>query len=711
MKKFFEKITGKVLTFFGVIKSRFLALPMKGRVLTVACIAAGGAAAVAAITMALQPKAEPTAKKKEVKTVEVASTDVDVPTFSDFTVSSDSLEKDLNLYVTDASGNKVTGVTFQFKLLSPSDAKQLSSSVDAVTRDNQKLAAADAAGLSDQAYTKDTAAQLDAAWTQSNADFAASLQEADGSTETEIASSSHVNAATGSPLTVKETLLVQKNNDIAAYGSALSGMNGTLLSDDDQDGMIYADGLDAGDYTVCFVPMEGYAATDEISDVTVKDKVEYKPVTNIKKKVAKSVPDPQPQVQIPTEATLTDTVAFVESRTEQISDFSNTTASQVLAASCTKTSTGGTATVYACRVASASTVALDEVPAGYTAAVTSNSNGNAVSVSVSNPSGSGASGTVTATASASQSSDANVTVVVSYTPDDSSAGQSSYTKTYQINVKGSSGPLYASDGTTALYLDSSGTQRATIGDYDASSYHYQTYITKYYGWQTINRVRYYFDENGNKVTGTQVIQGVTYNFGSDGALLTSGTGIDVSKWQRNIDWSQASTVISFAIIRCGYRGSSGGLGIDPYYAKNMKNAKAHGVRVGIYIYSRAHNEAQAVEEASLAIELANEQGGVSLPIYIDMEGEMSGNSADLNTSIANAFCTTVRNAGYRAGVYASYNFFLHHMNTPGISGASLWCARYNTYCGLPYAYDVWQYTSKGSIPGISGNVDMDISYF
>ena len=703
----------KIFNVFSGLKNKYTALSKKEKAVVIASAVGCAVAAFSgfyALVGLTASDDSPTAKKKEVKTVEVASTDVDVPTFSDFTVSSDSLEKDLNLYVTDVSGNKVTGVPFQFKLLSPSDAKQLSSSVDTVTRDNQKLAAADAAGLSDQAYTKDTAAQLDAAWTQNNADFAASLPETDGSTETEIASSSHVNAATGSPLTVKETLLVQKNNDIASYGEALSKLDGKLLSDDDQDGMIYADGLDAGDYTVCFVPLEGYAATNDTSSVTVKDKVEYKPVANIKNKVEKSVPDPQPQEDVPTEASLSNTVAFVDSRTDQSTDFSNSTAPQVLAASCTRTSTGGTATVYACRVASASTVALDEIPAGYTAAVTSNSNGNAASVSISNPSGSGASGTVTTTASASQSSDANVTAVVSYTPD-ASAGQSSYTKTYQINVKGSSGPLYASDGTTALYLDSSGTQRATIGDYGAASYYYPSTETKYYGWQTVGKTRYYYDGNGNKVTGTQVIEGVTYHFGSDGALLTSGTGIDVSKWQGNIDWSQAGTAISFAIIRCGYRGSSGGLAVDPKYVRNIKNAKANGVSVGLYIYSNAHSEAQAVEEASLAVMLANQQGGVSLPIYIDMEGRMTKNSKSLNTAIANAFCATVRSAGYRAGVYASYSFFLNHLNTPGISDASLWCARYNTYCGLPYSYDIWQYTSKGSIPGISGNVDMDISYF
>ena len=141
----------------------------------------------------------------------------------------------------------------------------------------------------------------------------------------------------------------------------------------------------------------------------------------------------------------------------------------------------------------------------------------------------------------------------------------------------------------------------------------------------------------------------------------------------------------------------------------MKQAKAHGVKVGIYIYSKATNEAMAVEEASLAVQLAQEQGGVSLPIYIDIEdGCQKGLSRDQLTSIANAFCQTVANSGYRPGVYASYNWWNNRLNAGSIN-ASKWVARYNTICGMPC--DIWQYSSKGTMPGIGGNVDVNQGYF
>lgn len=153
--------------------------------------------------------------------------------------------------------------------------------------------------------------------------------------------------------------------------------------------------------------------------------------------------------------------------------------------------------------------------------------------------------------------------------------------------------------------------------------------------------------------------------------------------------------------------------MDPKFLQNMKGAKAHGVRVGVYFYSKATNEAMAVEEASAALSFVQQAGGgLTLPIYFDMEDAcQKGLSKEENTAIANAFCATVAAGGHSAGVYASKSWFDNRMNAGSIGGNySIWVARYNTYLGYSGRYNMWQYSSKGSIPGISGNVDLNIAY-
>ncbi|SFN77152.1 Lyzozyme M1 (1,4-beta-N-acetylmuramidase), GH25 family [Pseudobutyrivibrio sp. UC1225] len=267
-----------------------------------------------------------------------------------------------------------------------------------------------------------------------------------------------------------------------------------------------------------------------------------------------------------------------------------------------------------------------------------------------------------------------------------------------------------------LFLDEALTKPATVADYAADkTYYFKAANYIYYGWQSIGGASYYFDKNGNKVTGEQVIQGVKYNFGPDGALLVKGTGIDVSKYQGNIDWNQAKSAVSFAIIRCGYRGQTDGqLHEDPYFYKNMKGAKAAGVATGVYIFSRAVNEAEAVQEASMAVAMANSAGGCAYPIFIDMEDTARGGglSAEQRTAIANAFIATVQSSGYKAGVYCSKNWMNQRMNAGGINGSAyIWIAQYNTSCTYGGKYSIWQYSSKGSVPGIKGNVDMNKSFF
>ena len=260
---------------------------------------------------------------------------------------------------------------------------------------------------------------------------------------------------------------------------------------------------------------------------------------------------------------------------------------------------------------------------------------------------------------------------------------------------------------------------ATYADYyTADKFYLQKMKYLYTGWQTIDGSVYFFDKNGNYVTGEQIIQGARYTFGSDGKLSSgSGTmGIDVSKHNGNIDWNAVkNSGVSFVIIRCGYRGSSTGVLVeDPKFRSNIKGAKAAGLKVGVYFFCQAVNEVEAVEEASMAISLVSGYG-LDMPIFLDVEsagGRADGISRDTRTAVCRAFCQTVQNSGYTAGIYANKTWLNEKINTSSLTSYKIWLAQYAsapTYTTT--RYDMWQYSSKGRISGISGDVDLDIRYY
>lgn len=240
---------------------------------------------------------------------------------------------------------------------------------------------------------------------------------------------------------------------------------------------------------------------------------------------------------------------------------------------------------------------------------------------------------------------------------------------------------------------------------------------KYTGWQTIDGKRYYFDRNNEPVTGKQIIGGVEYDFGQEGASSPSSgvLGIDVSKYQPSINWqSVKASGVSYVIIRCGYRGSSTGALIeDPYFKSHIKGAKAAGLKVGIYFFTTAVTEAEAVEEASMAAYLCKGYG-IDYPIFMDCESSprpgYNSLSSGQRTAIIKAFCNTIRSAGYTPGVYANKTWLTSYMNAGELSGYKIWLAQYNTAPTYSGRYDMWQYTSKGQVNGISGYVDMNQSY-
>lgn len=202
------------------------------------------------------------------------------------------------------------------------------------------------------------------------------------------------------------------------------------------------------------------------------------------------------------------------------------------------------------------------------------------------------------------------------------------------------------------------------------------------------------------------------------ATGNSRVGIDVSKWNGEIDWDKVRDAgVEFAIIRAGYRGSvTGSLVEDPRFAANIKGAVASGIPVGVYFFTQAVNEVEAVEEASAVLRLVKEYD-LDFPVFIDTEGAGGNGRADgldveTRTLVCEAFCRTVANAGYSAGVYGSRNWYNNRLYADRLdSNYCIWLAEYRSVPLYQGYYQIWQYTSKGTVDGISGNVDMNVSYY
>ena len=207
------------------------------------------------------------------------------------------------------------------------------------------------------------------------------------------------------------------------------------------------------------------------------------------------------------------------------------------------------------------------------------------------------------------------------------------------------------------------------------------------------------------------------------------TGIDVSKYQGNINWNSVrNDGITFSFVRAGNRGYGTGLIVeDPYFKKNVINASNAGVKIGVYFYSQAINEAEAIEEARFVTDkllMYGLQSRISLPIVIDVEyatSQHNGRADNLTkqerTNIVRAFANYIKGMGYEPMVYASKDFLYNNLDMSQLSDLNVWLAHYKNvedpmsnmsdYTGI---YQVWQYTSSGSVNGINGNVDMNISF-
>lgn len=187
-------------------------------------------------------------------------------------------------------------------------------------------------------------------------------------------------------------------------------------------------------------------------------------------------------------------------------------------------------------------------------------------------------------------------------------------------------------------------------------------------------------------------------------------GMDVSKWQGVIDWSQvASSNIHFAIIRAGYGSNIDH--VDTMFHTNIKNAKANGIPVGAYWYSYASTTAQAQAEARYFLEVVK---GYQLeyPLYFDIEDNVQDPlTNEQRTDLCIAFCNVLQNAGYYAGIYANLYSFQHYFNLERLKPYDKWLAQWASAPSLgPEFGGMWQFSNNGSVNGISGRVDLDIAY-
>lgn len=210
----------------------------------------------------------------------------------------------------------------------------------------------------------------------------------------------------------------------------------------------------------------------------------------------------------------------------------------------------------------------------------------------------------------------------------------------------------------------------------------------------------------------------------DEGNVISRMGIDLSHHNNDkgeIDWNQVKEAgIEFAMIRCGYRGvTQGSVEKDRFELDNIRGAASVGIDIGLYFYTQAITEAEAIEEAQFCLERIKEYQAygaeIKLPIVIDTELYETKSTARGNlltraerTKCLQAFCKVIEEAGFTPMVYASTRWSILNYDRDALSKYPFWFAYYGEKVTYRFDFDIWQYTSSGTVPGIKGDVDLDI---
>lgn len=262
-------------------------------------------------------------------------------------------------------------------------------------------------------------------------------------------------------------------------------------------------------------------------------------------------------------------------------------------------------------------------------------------------------------------------------------------------------------------------KREIIGEYDlntAGTYDLTYVVTDSSGNQAKKQLKLNVKEKSNAPTQTDkpkeeeklLISDVITNHKTEKTKI----GIDVSKWQGEINWEEVKNAgVEFVIIRMGYQTDFDGENVlDPYFEKNIQGAKMAGLPVGLYFHSYAKNINQAKEQAEWIKENIKDYK-IDLGIAFDWESWSVFNTVGMSlytiNKSANTFLDTLQEAGYKGMLYSSKNY-LEKIWYP--TNHETWLAQYNTKATYEGEYSIWQMSDKGKVDGIKGDVDIDIMY-
>ena len=187
-------------------------------------------------------------------------------------------------------------------------------------------------------------------------------------------------------------------------------------------------------------------------------------------------------------------------------------------------------------------------------------------------------------------------------------------------------------------------------------------------------------------------------------------GIDVSKYQGSVDWAKvAASGVKFAILRAGSSTNSGPY-VDPTFEDNYKGCRENGIAVGAYIFTYATNDDD--QDAELAVFLPALRGKTfEYPVFVDVEDKsLTGIGKAALTYLIKRYMDIISQNGFAAGWYSYTNFIKNYLNAAELADYPLWVADYRASLGYSGQYAMWQYTSSGSVPGISGAVDLNRDY-
>lgn len=227
----------------------------------------------------------------------------------------------------------------------------------------------------------------------------------------------------------------------------------------------------------------------------------------------------------------------------------------------------------------------------------------------------------------------------------------------------------------------------------------------------------YSDVPASDINTDNIVTRNGYSFYMDGETVKSQTGIDISEHQGEIDWGQVKGAgIDFAMIRAGYRTYGGGIvTIDENFTDNLQKANAAGIDTGVYFFSQATSTEEAIEEADAVLD-AISGCNITYPVVYDWEMIFDDNARTDDVSVETladcciAFCERVKSAGYTPMIYQNKSTAMHKLDLPRLKDYDFWLAEYGDKPTYYYKYDIWQYSSSGTIPGIEGRVDLNLSF-